>query len=116
MKHETAGDPMSGLKWTRRTSEKIAEQLRELEITVCADTVCKLLRQVGYALRVKHKKFTATSPADRAEQFAYIANRRGSFEKRGLPIVSIDTKKKKKLVGNFQNAGSAWHKRACPGS
>ena len=109
MKHETAGDPMSGLKWTRRTSEKIAEQLGEIGITVCANTVCKLLRQMGYALRVNHKKLTASSPADRDEQFAYIANRRESFAKRGLPIVSIDSKKKE-LVGNFKNAGSAWQR------
>ncbi len=109
MKHETAGDPMSGLKWTRRTTEKIAEQLGEIGITVCANTVCKLLRQMGYALRVNHKKLTASSPADRDEQFAYIANRRESFAKRGLPIVSIDSKKKE-LVGNFKNAGSAWQK------
>ena len=110
MKHETAGDPMTGLKWTRRTTEKIAEELREIGITVCANTVCKLLRQMGYALRVNHKKLTASSPTDRDEQFGYIANRRESFARRGLPIVSIDTKKKE-LIGNFKNAGSAWQRK-----
>ena len=109
MRHETAGDPMTGLKWTRRTTEKIAEQLREIGIRVCANTVCKLLRQMGYALRVNHKKLTASSPSDRDEQFAYIANRRETFAQRGLPIVSIDTKKKE-LIGNFKNAGSAWQR------
>ncbi len=109
MKHETAGDPMTGLKWTRRTTEKIAEELREIGITVCANTVCKLLRQMGFALRVNHKKLTASSPTDRDEQFGYIANRRESFARRGLPIVSIDTKKKE-LIGNFKNAGSAWQR------
>ena len=56
MKHETAGDPMTGLKWTRRTTEKIAEELREIGITVCANTVCKLLRRMGYALRVNQQE------------------------------------------------------------
>jgi len=110
MKHETAGDPMTGLKWTRRTTEKIADELREIGITVCANTVCNLLRQMGYALRVNHKKLTASSPTDRDEQFAYIANRRESFARRGLAIVSIDTKKKE-LIGNFKNAGSAWQRK-----
>ncbi len=32
MKHETAGDPMSGLKWTRRTTAKIAVELQSLGI------------------------------------------------------------------------------------
>ena len=82
MKHETAGDPMTGLKWTRRTTEKIAEELRDIGITVCAKPVCKLLRQMGYALCVNHKKLTASSPMDRDEQFAYIANRRESFAQR----------------------------------
>ena len=109
MKHETAGDPMTGLKWTRRTTEKIADELREIGIVVCANTVCNLLRQMGYALRVNHKKLTASSPTDRDEQFAYIANRRESFARRGLAIVSIDTKKKE-LIGNFKNAGSAWQR------
>lgn len=110
MTHETAGDPMSGLKWTRRTSQKIAEELQGIGITVCANTVCKLLRQMGYALRVNHKKLATCAAADRDEQFAYITHRRESFAQRGLPIVSIDTKKKE-LIGSFKNAGSAWQKK-----
>ena len=56
MAHDTAGDPVSGIKWTRRTTEKIAEQLRSGGIDVCPNTVAKLLRGLGYRLRSNAKK------------------------------------------------------------
>jgi Rhodopirellula transposase DDE domain len=107
MKHETAGDPMTGLKWTRRTTEKIAEELHKLGIEVSANTVGKLLKQMGFSLRVNHKKLSHGSHADRDEQFTYIARLRERFTQTGDPIVSIDTKKRE-LVGSFKNAGTAW--------
>lgn len=109
MKHETAGDPITGLKWTRRTTEKIAVELKALRINVSAKTVGKLLKQMGFSLRVNHKKLSRGSTEDRDEQFAYIAEQRELFAKRGWPIVSIDTKKKE-LVGNFRNNGTAWNR------
>jgi len=56
MKHETAGDPQSALKWTRRTMDKIAAQLRALGLEVGSSTVGRLLRNMGFSLRVNHKK------------------------------------------------------------
>ena len=56
MAHEIAGDPISGLKWTRRTTERIAAELQTLDIKVCARTVARLLKQMDFALRVNHKK------------------------------------------------------------
>jgi hypothetical protein len=111
MKHETAGDPVTGLKWTRRTTEKIAEELRNLGIDVSAKTVGRLLKRMGFSLRVNHKKLPRGSGPDRDQQFAYIAQMRESFAKRGWPVVSIDTKKKE-LVGNFKNGGTAWTREA----
>lgn len=107
MEHETAGDPITGLKWTRRTTEKIAEELQKLGIDVSANTVGKLLKQMGFSLRVNHKKLSHGSQPDRDEQFTYIALLRERFTLTGDPIVSIDTKKKE-LVGSFKNAGTAW--------
>jgi len=109
MKHETAGDPMTGLKWTRRTTEKIAKELAGLGIDVSAKTVAKLLKQMGFSLRVNHKKLSRASGPDRDEQFAYIAEMRERFAGKGWPVVSIDTKKKE-LVGNFKNGGVAWNR------
>lgn len=109
MKHETAGDPITGLKWTRRTTDKIATELQRFGIDVSARTVSRLLKQMGYSLRVNHKKLSSGSGPDRDEQFAYIAETREQFAQHGWPIVSVDTKKKE-LVGNFKNAGAAWNR------
>jgi hypothetical protein len=111
MEHETAGDPMTGLKWTRKTTEKIARELGKLGIKVCAKTVGRILKELGYSLRVNHKKISSGSGLDRNEQFERIASQRQRFAKRGAPIISVDTKKKE-LVGNFKNPGAAWSKQA----
>ena len=108
MKYDVAGDPITGVKWTRRTTEKIADELTTFGIQVCPNTVARLLDQLDYALRVNHKRVSNGSGPDRNEQFEYIATQRTSFASRNLPIVSIDTKKKE-LVGNFKNAGVAWN-------
>jgi hypothetical protein len=112
MQHETAGDPMTGLKWTRRTTEKIARELAKLGgIEVSANTVGRILKDLGYSLRVNHKKISSGTGPDRDAQFKKISAIRDRFSSRGLPVVSVDTKKKE-LVGNFKNPGAAWNKQA----
>jgi len=110
MEHDTAGDPMTGLKWTRRTTEKIATELRSCGIDVCANTVAKLLKGLQFRLRVNHKKLAGRSQPDRDAQFAYIAEKRETFAQKGLPIISIDSKKRE-LVGRFKNAGATWSRQ-----
>lgn len=107
MDQETAGDPITGLKWTRRTTEKIAVELSSLGINVSPNTVGRLLKQMGFSLRVNHKKRASSGP-DRDEQFVYIAELREEFAAAGQPIVSVDSKKKEN-VGNFKNPGTAWN-------
>ena len=107
MNDETAGDPMTGLKWTRRTTDKVAGQLNEIGIHVSPKTVAKLLKKMGFSLRVNHKKKAIRLAVDRDEQFAHIAEMRELFAKSGWPIVSVDTKKRE-LVGNFKNGGAVW--------
>ncbi len=108
MKHETAGDPMTDLKWTRKTTEKVATELHRLGISVSARTVARLLTQMDFSLRVNHKKRSNGPPKNRDEQFAQIADLRERFAAERGPIISIDTKKKE-LVGNFKNPGVAWN-------
>ena len=114
MAHDTGGDPMRQLKWCRTTPAKIAQQLRRIGIHVGATTVRRLLKQLGYSLRVNHKKVEAGTrnppkPKDRDRQFNHIGALRESFADNGNPIISVDTKKKD-LIGNFRNGGSAWKK------
>ena len=54
--HDTAGDPVSGIRWTRRTTEKVAAELRGIGIEVSPNTVGKLLKDLGYRLRSNAKK------------------------------------------------------------
>lgn len=110
MDYETAGDPISGLKWTRKTTEKIAIELKRLGIDISRNTVGRLLKELGYSLRVNHKKLSSGSGPERNEQFQYIGELRDRFSRKGLPIISVDTKKKE-LVGNFKNNGAAWNKK-----
>lgn len=108
MRHDTAGDPMTGLKWTRRTTVKIAAALKSLGIEVSDRTVARLLKKMGFALRVNSKKLCAASHQDRDAQFNRIADLRDEFLRRRWPLISIDTKKKE-LVGCFKNGGSTWN-------
>ena len=107
MEFETAGDPMTGLKWTRKTTEKIAAELKKLGIIVCGKTVGRILKELGYSLRVNHKNISSGSGPDRDAQFKYIDTQRQRFKEMGAPVISVDTKKKE-LVGNFKNNGETW--------
>jgi hypothetical protein len=109
MADDTAGDPVSGIKWSRRTTEKIAGELRSGGIDVCPNTVARLLKGLGFRLRVNHKKLSGGSGPDRDAQFAYIAAQRDAFARQGWPIISIDSKKRE-LVGNFKNHGATWRR------
>ncbi len=112
----TAGDPMTGLKWTRKTTHKVSTELKRAGIDVGARTVARLLTDLDYRLRVNHKKLsggTAVTRSERNRQFEYIQALRQSFHERGDPVISVDTKKKE-LVGLFKNPGTVWVKTATP--
>ncbi|MGH6693300.1 MAG: ISAzo13 family transposase, partial [Gammaproteobacteria bacterium] len=107
LEYDTAGDPVTGVKWSRRTTAKVAMALGDFGIDVSPNTVARLLRPMGYALRVNRKQLATDASPDRNEQFLYISDLRDRFQRRGLPILSVDTKKRE-LVGNFKNPGARW--------
>jgi hypothetical protein len=72
LEQDTAGDPITGLKWTHKTTEKIAQQLQFVGIQVGRSTVARLLDDLDYALRVNQKKRAGASSPDRNEQFLFI--------------------------------------------
>ena len=87
MEHETAGDPMSHLKWTRKTTGKIARQLAALEIRVSPRTVGRLLKGMGFSLRVNHKRLESGNAHPpprkvRNRQFRYLDRMRQDFAHR----------------------------------
>ena len=107
MAHETAGDPVSGLKWTHRTTAKLADELRELGIHVGPRTVARLLKTMGYSLRVNHKKIAGATHPNRDRQFRHIFDLRNRCDADNTPLICVDTKKKE-LVGAFRNSGAKW--------
>jgi len=107
LEYDTAGDPMTGLKWSRRTTAKIAIALTDFGVVVSANTVARLLHQMGYSLRVNHKQLATSHSPDRNDQFRYLFDLRDQFQRQGIPIISVDTKKRE-LVGPFKNAGARW--------
>jgi hypothetical protein len=107
LEQDTAGDPITGLKWTHKTTEKIAQQLQFVGIQVGRSTVARLLDDLDYALRVNQKKRAGASSPDRNEQFLFIQDMRHRFQRQGNPIISVDAKKHE-LIGNFKNAGCKW--------
>lgn len=105
---ETAGEPTSGQKWVRSSLRSLSARLTEAGHPISPPTVGRLLQTLDYALHVNAKKIEASAAhPDRALQFDYIAQQRQAFAAAGLPMVSVDTKKKE-LIGNFKNAGRTW--------
>jgi hypothetical protein len=99
---------MTGQIWVRSSLRSLRDGLEAVGHPVSAPTVGRLLKDLGYALHINAKKLEASSNhPDRDQQFDYIAVQRATFTAAGLPIVSVDTKKKQ-LVGDFKNAGQAY--------
>jgi hypothetical protein len=105
----TAGDPITGLRWTHKTTRNLAEQLNRLGFPVSHTTVARLLRLEDYSLRTNRKRLARTHEPERDRQFRLIERRRRWYLSRDLPVLSVDTKKKE-LVGNFKNPGVCWRK------
>ena len=110
MKHDIAGDPVTGVKWSRRATRKIAGELTTLGIAVSKNTVGRLLKKMDFKLRVNRKQIASTQHPDRNPQFLYIAAQREKYAAQGIPVISVDAKKKE-LVGNFKNAGAKWDRQ-----
>ena len=92
------------IKWTNLSRRQIAERMGALGTPVSRDVVSQLLRQHGYRRRKAQKKKTMGHHRDRNAQFEKIARLRKKYLKAGLPVISIDTKKKE-LLGDFYRDG-----------
>lgn len=108
-----AGDPMTGLKWTRKTLRALQRELKRKGFKVAIATIRRLLRKLRYAIRVNRKRLTREQNPDRDHQMRYQIRVRRRFLKDGKPVISADTKKRE-LVGNFKNAGGMWRREPIP--
>lgn len=118
MKYEIAGDPMSDLKWTRKTTAKIVDELALIGIPVSKTTVGKILKGLNFSLKTNVKSIssggkpiTKKKREERNNQFEYINEMISEFAKMRKPAISVDTKKKEP-IGNFKNHGTRYKREA----
>jgi hypothetical protein len=112
MEENTAGDPMSLLRWTNKSTVRIAEELTRLGHLVSDETVRRRLAEMGYSLQANAKNLEE-SAAGRDQQFRYINRQVKQYLAGQEPVLSVDTKKKER-VGNFKNGGKTWRPKGQP--
>ena len=107
------GDPQSPVRWTCMRVRQWATEVRRQGHTVERQTVAHLLAALGYSVQAHRTTKEGTSPPDRNAQCAYINTRVRAFQKRGDPVISVDTNKKE-LVGDVKNGGQEWRPQGQP--
>ena len=113
MDETTAGDPMSLLKWTSKSTYKIRDQLRHWGHPISEDTVQRRLKDMDYTLQANRKTKEGGAPPERDQQFRYINTLAQEYVARGEPVISVDAKKKER-IGAFKNAGRQWRPKGQP--
>lgn len=110
---ETAGDPMTRQKWVRSSLRTLTRQLKDQGYSIGFCTVSRLLKKMGFSMKVSIKKKRGIIPESpkRDEQFRYIAEQKRTFLAAGYPVISVDAKKSE-LIGDFKRAGKVWCKEA----
>jgi len=118
MKYETAGSPMSSLKWTKKTTQKIADELATIDVKVSKTTVGKILKNLNFSLKTNIKTISNGGKVLKKEekekrniQYEYIKKMHLKFNKMKSPAISVDTKKKEP-IGNFKNPGTRYKSEA----
>lgn len=111
----TRGDPMSPLLWTCLSTSNLAEALTQQGHPVSPRTVGRLLNADGYSLQSNRKTKEGMAHPDRNDQFEHINATVKRFQRKGQPVISVDTKKKE-LIGEFRNSGREWRPKGDPES
>ena len=109
----TRGDPESPLRWTCKSTYKLADELSNKGYKVCQRTVCDLLADLDYSLQSNKKAREGANHPDRDAQFQYINEKLKYFRFRKNPSISVDTKKKEN-IGNYKNEGKEYNKKGKP--
>jgi len=109
----TRGDPESPLRWTCKSVRKLAAELNRKGHQISHTSVASLLRDMNYSLQANRKTTEGKQHPDRDAQFNYINQKSRGQQRRGQPVISVDTKKKES-VGDFKNAGREWRPQGDP--
>jgi len=109
----TRGDPESPLRWTCKSTTRLAQELEKAGHPISQRSVCTLLHAQQYSLQANRKTREGSAQADRDAQFQYINASVKQFQRAKQPVISVDTKKKE-LVGNFKTPGREWQPKGTP--
>jgi transposase len=109
----TRGDPMSPLLWTSKSTRNLAKELQQSGYQVSYRTVARMLMDLGFSLQANARTREGKQHPDRDGQFQYINKKVRSFQRRGLPVISVDAKKRE-IIGNFANRGREWQPKGKP--
>jgi len=107
------GDPQSPLRWTCKSTPRLAQELAEQGHPISQRSVCDLLAQLDYSLQSTRKTREGGNHPDRDAQFNHIACMAAQYQAAGDAVISVDTKKKE-LVGDFKNGGKEWQRKGEP--
>lgn len=110
---ESRGDPMSPLRWTCKSTRRLAKQLEAQGYSISHTKVGQLLQSLNYSLQSTRKRMEGKSHPDRDEQFRFINSMIIDFQSREQPVISVDAKKKE-LIGHFSNKGQEYHQKGKP--
>jgi transposase len=110
---ETRGNPMSRLRWTSKSSTKLADELKDQGFVVSPRSVLRLLHRLGYSLQANAKVTEGRQRPDRDAQFHYLNDEADAFINDEQPVISVDTKKKE-LIGDYANGGAEWSPQGEP--
>jgi len=106
----TKGDPMNPLRWTSKSTHKLAKELQVQGYEITSKTVGRLLKQQDYSLQLNRKEKEGNANKDRDAQFKFLNKKVAKFIRSGNAAISVDTKKKEN-IGNYKNSGREYHKK-----
>ena len=104
---DTAGDPMTGLKWSRKSTRSVSKTLAAEGMAACPNTVSACLKGLDFSLQRNRKSIGETCHPQRDQQFRHLGAIKAHFQDRGQPVISVDSTKRE-LVGLFLNPGQTW--------
>jgi hypothetical protein len=110
---QTRGDPESALRWICKSTRTIAKELGQQKHPVSHMKVAQILHGLDYSLQSNRKTEEGADHPDRDAQFRHINATVKKCLRQGIPVISVDTKKKE-LVGNYLNAGRQWRRTKQP--
>lgn len=113
----TYGDPDRVMVYTSLSLRKMSEGLMAMGFTLGKNAVSRIVESLDYS-RQKNRKLQqvtglSVDPARRDAQFEHIHSTAKARIAVGLPVISIDCKKKETL-GNLANSGTEYRKKGDP--